>query len=163
MNISRNFRKTMSAIAVATSAFVLGASAASASIVNIDLSGAVTGTSIVAPGGSFAQTFAGQSVSGIDITGSPTNPLTLAPSGSITVAFFDPGVSAAANSLLPQPSNTAPLSLRLDSAADSLTWTMGFGNGGAIDVDLFGLNGALVNSTSFSGLSGYRVLEPFMD
>src|SRR2546430_17144162 len=35
-----------------------------AAIVNVDLSGATTGTTITAPGASFAQTFAGQTVSG---------------------------------------------------------------------------------------------------
>lgn len=137
----------------------LGVGSASAALVNIDLSGASTGTLITGVGGSFAQTFAGQTVSGTGITGAPTNPLTLAPAGSITVGFFNPGVSAASNSLLPQPGNTAPLSLLLDSDADSLTWTMGSGNGGSIALDLFGFDGSLVASTSFGSLAGYAVFS----
>lgn len=151
-------KKTVPVVIFTTSAFFLGASGASAAIVNIDLSGASTGSSITAVGGSFAQTFNGQTVAGIGISGTPSNPLMLAPSGSISVSFWDPGVSAASNSLLPQPENSAPLSLLLDSAANSITWTMGSASGGSIDVDLFGLNGALVNHASFNPLNnGYSV------
>lgn len=154
-------KRTSSVFAFVASAVFLGATSASAAIVNIDLSGAVSGTSIVGSGGSFAQTFAGQTVAGdgISITGSPSGPLTLAPSGNITVDSWSPGVSATSNSLLPQPGFTAPLSLLLDSWADSLTWTMGFGNGGSITVDLFGSSGNLVNTTSFSSLSGYSIFN----
>jgi PEP-CTERM motif len=148
-------KKMLCALALAA----LAVGSASAALISIDLSGASTGTLISAPGGSFAQTFSGQTVSGISILGAPTDPLTLAPSGSIAVAFFDPGVSAAANSLLSQPGNAAPLSLLLDSLADSLTWTMGFGNGGSVAVDLFALDGSLVSSTSFSSLAGYGVFS----
>jgi hypothetical protein len=136
-----------------------GVGSASAALVNIDLSGAVTGTSIAGIGGSFAQTFAGQTVSGIGITGAPTNPLTLAPAGTILVESFNPVVSPTSNSLRSQPGNAAPLSLLLDSAADSLTWTMGFGNAGSVALDLFGLDGSLVASTSFSSLSGYAIFS----
>ena len=130
-----------------------------AAIVSIDLSGASTGTLITGVGGSFAQTFAGQTVAGIGITGSPTNPLALAPAGSITVAFWNPVVSAGSNSLLSQPGNAAPLSLLLASNADSLTWTMGAGNGGSVVADLFAADGSLVGSQTFSGLSGYAVFS----
>lgn len=153
-----NFIKTINtAYVITASALLLGMTSASAAIVNIDLGGAVSGTSIVGSGGSFAQTFAGQTLSGTDIIGSPSGPLTLAPSGNIDVAYWNPSVSAGSNSLLPQPENSAPLSLLLNSLADSLTWTMGFGNGGSISVDLFGASGNLVNTASFSELSGYSV------
>jgi len=127
------------------------------SIVSIDLSGAVTGSLISGVGGSFAQSFAGQTVSGASILGAPTNPLTLSPSGSITVEFWNPGVSPASNSLLSQPGNAAPLSLLLGGNADSLSWTMGFGNGGSVTADLFALDGSLINSVTFGGLTGYAV------
>ena len=120
--------------------------------INIDLSGATTGTLITAPGGSFAQTFAGQSVSGIHLTGSPTAPLTLLPSGILTVEFFN-----GTNTILPQPGNTAPLSLLLDQAANSITWTMGFGNPpSSVKIDFFADNGSLVNSITQSILVGYN-------
>jgi len=76
-----------------------------AATVNVDLSGATTGTSITAPGASFAQTFAGQTVSGTGITGSPSSPLALQPAGTLLVAAWDPGVSPSSNSILSQPGN----------------------------------------------------------
>jgi hypothetical protein len=134
-------------------------SAAWALVVNIDLSGATTGTLITAPGGSFAQTFAGQTVvGGTGISGSPTNPLTLAPSGTLDVAFFDPGVSPASNSILPEPGNQGPLSIHLASSADSITWTMGFADSaGPISVDFFNSQGTLTGAVSQTLLSGYNV------
>jgi len=129
-----------------------------ATTVNVDLSGAASGTSIIAPGASFAQTFAGQTVAGTGITGSPTNPLTLSPSGFLEVAFWNPGVSAASNSILPQPGNQAPLSVLLDSNAYSVTWTMGYADSsGPIDVDFFDASGNLVSFVSVSLLPGYAV------
>src|SRR5215471_8907614 len=99
----------------------------SAATINIDLSGATTGTLISVPGGSFASTFQGQSiVGGTGISGSPTNPLSLQAANTLDVAFFSPGVSPNGNSILPEPGNQGPLSLLLASDADSLTWTMGF-------------------------------------
>jgi hypothetical protein len=157
--IKMNFIKTTYVFASVATALLLGVAPASAAIVNIDLAGAVSGTSIVGSGGSFAQTFAGQTVSGTDVIGSPSGPLTLAPSGYIEVASWNPGVSPLSNSLLPQPENSAPLSLLLNSLADSLTWTMGYGNGGSISVDLFGAGGNLINTASFSELSGYNVFN----
>ena len=157
-----NFLKTIKAgvvFAYVISVVFFGVTSASAAIVNIDLGAAVTGTTIFGTGGSFAQTFAGQTVAGTGITGSPTGPLALAPAGSIGVAYWNPGVSAGSNSLLSQPGNAAPLSLLLDSFADSISWTMGYGNGGSIAVDLFGANGSLVNTTTFSALSGYSVFS----
>ena len=157
-----NFLKTIKTgvvFAYVISAVFFGVTSASAAIVNIDLGAAVTGTTIVGTGGSFAQTFAGQTVSGTGIVGSPTGPLALAPAGSIEVAYWDPVVSAGSNSLLSQPGNAAPLSLLLDSLADSISWTMGYGNGGSVSVDLFGSDGSFVNTASFSSLSGYSVFS----
>ena len=131
--------------------------AALAANVNVNLSGATTGTLIIAPGASFAQTFAGQSVSGTGITGSPTSPLALQAAGSILVDFWDPGVSTASNSLLSQPGNAAPLSILLSSNADSFGWTMGSSDAGSsIVADFFDASGALVGSqTVFMGV-GYN-------
>ena len=147
-------KKLLTAVAIACGALTLPAVAAN---VSINLAGAVTGSTVTGVGASFAQTFAGQTVAinGIGITGSPTNPLTLKAAGQIEVAFFDPGVSAASNSLLSQPGNAAPLSILLGSDANSFNWTMGFGNGGSVTADFFSLAGALVFTQTFSGLNGY--------
>ena len=142
----------LTAVAIACGALALPATAAN---VAIDLAGAATGTTVTGVGASFAQRFAGQTVSGSGITGSPTNPLTLQAAGSIVVEFFNPGVSAASNSLLSQPGNVAPLSILLGSDADSFNWTMGSGGGGSVTADFFSLAGALVFSQTFAGLSGY--------
>jgi hypothetical protein len=143
---------------LAASALVFVSASASAAVVNIDLSGAATGTLINGVGGDFAQTFAGQTVNGAGIDGAPTNPLTLAAAGEITVAFFNPGVSPASNSLLSQPGNAAPLSLLLDSNADSIEFTAGFFDSGSVTADFFTANGTLLGSRTFSG-SGYQVFS----
>jgi hypothetical protein len=138
---------------------VVAANVSGAWAINIDLSAATTGTLITAPGGSFAQTFAGQTVvGGTGISGSPTNPLTLAPSGTLEVEFFNPGVSPASNSILPQPGNQAPLSIHLASSADSITWTMGSAqSAGPISVDFFNSQGTLTGSVSQTLLPDYSV------
>ena len=129
-----------------------------ASTVTVDLSSATSSTLIVAPGASFAQTFAGQTVVGTGISGSASNPLTLAPSGELDVEFWNPGVSAASNSILPQPNNQAPLSVLLDSTADSVSWTMGFADSaGPISIDFFSSTGSLVAFVSEPLVSGYNV------
>jgi len=146
-----------------------------AATVNVDLSGATTGTSITAPGASFAQTFAGQTVSGTGITGSPSSPLALQPAGTLLVAAWDPGVSPSSNSILSQPGNQGPLSMLLDSDADNITFTSGSADGGdSISLRFFDANGALVDSLtptlspdyaiySFSGLPVFRGLTIFND
>jgi hypothetical protein len=147
-------------LSIALVAYAMSLSvSAQAATVNIDLSGATTGAQINAPGGSFAQTFAGQSVvGGNGISGSPTGPLSLAPSGSIMVAFWDPGVSPASNSLLSQPDNAAPLSILFDSLADSLTFTMGSAEAGStVKVVSFAANGSVLGSTQITMLSGYNI------
>jgi len=119
--------------------------------VNINLSGAVSGTSIVAPESSFAESFAGQTVSGISLVGSPTNPLSLLPSGTLDVEFFN-----GSNSILPQPDNTAPLCVLLDSLASQVSWTMGFADSsGPVQIDFYAANGSLVHSVSQALTSGY--------
>ncbi len=146
-----------------------------AAVVNVDLSGAVTGTSITATGASFAQTFAGQTVLGTGISGAPTSPLALQPAGTLQVDFWNPGVSAASNSILSQPDNQGPLSILLDSNADSITFTTGSADGGdPLSLDFFDSNGALVASRTpilnsgyfvynFSGLPVFRGLTIFDD
>lgn len=143
--------------------------------VNVDLSGATTGTSITAPGASFAQTFVGQTVVGTGISGSPSSPLALQPAGTLQVAFWSPGVSPASNSILSQPGNQGPLSILLDSNADSITFTSGSADGGdPLSIDFFASNGALVASRTpvlsagysvynFSGLPVFRGLTIFND
>jgi PEP-CTERM motif len=144
-------------VAIAVAA-VLSAQA-HAALVNVDLSGATTGTLIGGVGADFSQVLGGLSVSGISVTGTVTAPLSLTAAGSITVASFNPGVSATSNSLLSQPGNGAPLAMLLDMAADSLAWTMGFGNGGSVTADFYSAAGALVGTQTFGGLSGYSLFS----
>lgn len=129
-----------------------------AATVNVDLSGASSGTLINGVGASFTQTFTGQTVSGNAVTGSPTAPLSLTTAGTIEVAFWNPGVSAASNSLLSQPNNSAPLAMLLaGNIANSLTFTAGYGNGGAFDAIAYAANGSVTGSQSFAALDGYHV------
>ena len=139
-------------------AFLALATPATAATVLIDLSGATTGTIVTGTNATFAQRFAGQTVAGAGLTGTPTNPLTLSAAGSISVAFFDPGVSAASNSLLSQPGNVAPLAVLLGSLANSFTFTMGSSDpGSTVDVRAFDANGGLTGSTTVNMLSGYNI------
>jgi hypothetical protein len=147
------------AVSFAATGFLLFATSAFAANVDVDLSGATSGTLINGVGASFAETFAGQTVSGgSGISGSPTNPLTLAPSGILDVAFWDSGVSPASNSLLPEPDNQGPLSVLLASDANSIAFTSGSADGGdSLSVDFFSATGALVSAQTLSLLSGYNV------
>lgn len=146
------------ALVIAVAAATLAAPAA-ATTTNIDLSGATGGTTIVAPGASFSQTFSGQSVSGgTGISGAPTGPLSLAPGGTILVADFNPGVSPDSNSLLSQPDNQGPLSVLLDTLANSFSFTMGSSDAGStVDIRAFDAFGALTGSTTLTMLSGYNI------
>ena len=130
-----------------------------ATAVDIDLSGATSASLINAPGGSFATLFAGQSTAGAaGVSGSPTGPLALQAANNLVVANFNPGVSASSNSILPEPGNAGPLSVLLDTAADSITWTMGSAAPpSSVDIDFFDNNGALVNTVNQSLSSGYAV------
>jgi PEP-CTERM motif len=150
MNSMKNFA---AALILAASASLVPVQAA---LVNIDLSGAVGGTVIDGVGADFAQRFSGQTVAGAGITGAPTGPLTLQGAGNIDVAFFDPGVSAASNSLLSQPGNAAPLSILFDSAANAFSWTMGSAAAGStILASFFDLDGDLLGSQSVVMTNGY--------
>lgn len=141
-----------------TLALVLAGATAQAALVNIDLSGAVTGTTIDGIGADFAQRFAGQTVSGTALLGAPTSPLSLSAAGSITVASFNPGVSPTSNSLLSQPGNAAPLAVLLDTLADSFSWTMGSADAGStITASFYDDNGGLTGSTSIVMQSGYAL------
>jgi hypothetical protein len=144
---------------IATAGFLLFAPSAFAANVDVDLSGATTGTLIDGVGASFAETFAGQTVTGgSGISGSPTNPLTLSPSGTLDVQDWDPGVSPASNSLLPEPGNQGPLSILLASDANSITFTSGSAEGGdSLSVDFFSATGALISSQTLSLLSNYNI------
>jgi hypothetical protein len=131
-------------------AFLFLSAPTSAVAVDIDLSGAVTGTLINAPGASFAQTFDGQTVSGIEIVGAPTSPLSLAPAGIIETARWGN------RSLLSQPDNSAPLSILLDNTAISFTWSMGYASAGSpLQADFFASDGSLVNSATLIMEEGY--------
>lgn len=152
------FSNVYSKVIAAVCVSVLSISA-HASLVNVDLSGASTGTSITAPGASFATSFNGQTVTGNVLSGSPTGPLSLVASGSLTVAAFNPGCAGcnAGNSILPQPGNLAPLSVLLDSAADSFELVMGSASAGStVVIDFFDNLGALVNSATQVYSSGYN-------
>ncbi|MFD2230085.1 PEP-CTERM sorting domain-containing protein [Alkalimarinus sediminis] len=152
------FSKVVSKISILFCASIFAA-ASQAAVIDIDLSGAATGTSIVAPGASFATSFAGQSVSGNVLSGNPTGPLSLAPSGSLTVNYWNPSCVGcnSGNSILPQPGNLAPLSVLLDSAADSFELVMGSSvNGSSVQVDFFDSMGAIVNSITQVYSYGYN-------
>ncbi|MDO6414818.1 PEPxxWA-CTERM sorting domain-containing protein [Sphingomonas sp. BIUV-7] len=144
-------------LAAASSACLLIAvSAAPAATVDVDLSGATSGSVVTGVGASFAQTFLGQTAAGIGITGSPTNPLTLRSNGLVGVVFWDPFVAPASKSLLSQPGNAAPLSALLDSAADGLSFTSGTADGNtSFSIDFFSATGALVDSRAVTTVSGY--------
>ena len=155
--------------ALALLATVTLAVPAQATIISVDLSGAVSGTFIDGIGADFAGIFAGQSiVGGTGISGSPTGPLTLLSANDLLVAFWNPGVSPASNSILPQPGNQGPLSVLLDSNADSITWTMGSAQPpSSVTIAFFDASGGLVASVvqplsssynvySFSGLGTFR-------
>ncbi len=144
---------------VALAAAALFSAQVHAAVVNVDLSGASGGTLINGVGADFSQVLGGLSVIGISVTGTVTAPLSLTAAGTIQVGAFNPVVSPAGNSLLSQPGNAAPLAMLLDSAADSLAWTMGFGNGGSVTADFYSATGALVGSQVFSGLAGYNVFS----
>ncbi len=153
------FSKMYSKLSVLFCASVLTA-AAQATVIDIDLSGATTGTSITAPGASFATSFAGQTVSGTTLSGNPTGPLSLVASGSLTVAAWSPSCTGcdAGNSILPQPGNLAPLSVLLDSAADSFELVMGSASSGAtVEIDFFDSVGVIVNSITQVYSSGYNM------
>jgi hypothetical protein len=131
--------------------------------VTIDLSGASTGTSITAPGGSFATLFVGQTAEGgSGISGSPTNPLTLAPNFMLTVEYWNPVVSPASKSILPQDTfNRGPLSLLLDIPATDIRWTMGYVDSPGVSslrIDFFASDGSLVQSVNQTlGPEGYSI------
>lgn len=128
-----------------------------AATVNIDLSGATSGTFINGAGADITQRFDGQTVVGAFLSGSPTNPLTLATAGSITVAFFDPIVSAASNSVLSQPGNAAPLAILLDSDADTFSWTMGSSKFGSnLNIAFYSATGASLGATFVIMQDGYN-------
>lgn len=143
---------------VLLSAASLASVSADAAIVNVNLAGATTGTTVTGVGASFAQAFQGQNVAGLLLTGAPTSPLTLKPVGSITVESFSPGVSPTSNSLLSQPDNAAPLVGLLDSLANSLTFTAGSADGGTTFLlSFYGANGALTSSQLVTTVVGYSV------
>lgn len=131
--------------AVALAAVAVSAAPAQAATVNVDLSGAVAGTIVNGVGASFAQGFS-------------FGPLALAPSGAISVAFFNPGVSPAANSLLSQPGNQAPLAMYLNGAvANSITFTSGSASGGSVTITGYDAAGAVTGSTGLNFNNGYDV------
>lgn len=137
------FTTTVSAVALATLAVL--AAPAQAATVNVDLSGAVSGSTVNGVGASFAQGFS-------------FGPLALAPSGTISVAFFNPGVSPASNSLLSQPNNQAPLAMYLNGAlANSFTFTAGSASGGSVTITGYDAAGVVTGSTGLNFNNGYDV------
>lgn len=130
---------------------VIGCFASQAFAISIDLSGATTGSTITAPGGSFAQSFLGQTVSGTTLVGDPSGPLTLKAGGSLDVAFFN-----GFNTILPQPNNQAPLALLLSQQADAISWVMGFADGGDfLTIKFYDNSGNTVHSVSQLLTAGY--------
>jgi hypothetical protein len=127
-----------------------------AALIQVDLSGATSGSLIDGGGASFAQSFLGQTVLGTTISGSPSGPLTLnSGGGSLSVDFW-----AGSNSILPQPNNQAPLSILFDTLADSFGWRMGYLNDPGftppLRIDFFTAAGALVASVTPTLLTDYN-------
>ena len=135
----------------------MSANNANAIIIDVDLSGATSGTIVDGIGADFAGIFVGQSIVGsTGISGSPTGPLTLQAANNLTVASFSLP-SGTSNSILPNPGNVGPLSMLLDSEASSISWTMGHASPpSSVTVDFFDIGGALVNSLVQDLLSGYN-------
>ena len=129
-----------------TSVAFLAGSSANAAVIDVDLSGASSGSLITGVGASFAQGFS-------------FGPLSLSPSGLITVASFSPGVSPTSNSLLSQPGNQGPLAMLLDDGAlaNSLTFTSGSAEGGSVTISGYDLAGNLTGSTFLDFMNGYHV------
>lgn len=126
-------------------ALMATAAPAMAATVNVDLSGAVSGATVNGVGASFAQGFS-------------FGPLALAPSGQIAVAFFNPGVSAASNSLLSQPNNQAPLAMYLNGAtANSVTFTAGSADGGSVMLTGYNAAGVATGTFNLNFANGYSV------
>ena len=153
-----NTSKRLGCLVIASLAPVaIGLGPVQAATVNVDLSGASTGTFINGVGANFAQVFLGQTAAGIGITGSPSNPLTLdGSSGLIDVAFWNPGVAPASNSLLSQPDNAAPLSALLSSKANSLAFTSGSADGGTtFKINFYSSSGSLVDTHTLVTTAGY--------
>lgn len=125
----------------------------SASTVNIDLTGATSGTFIDGIGADFAGPFVGQSIVGsYGISGSPSGPLTLQPSNNLDAAYWN-----GSNSILPYPNNMGPISFLLDSLAASTEWTMGFASPlSSVKIDFFDFSGSLVNSLEQQLLTDYN-------
>ena len=137
--------KYLAGAAALSAAFILAATPVSAATVFVDLSGSTTGTTVTGVNASFAQGFS-------------FAPLALSPSGTIDVAFFNPGVSAASNSLLSQPGNAAPLAALLaGNIANSITFTAGSAAGGAVTISGYDAAGNLTGSTLLNFLDGYNV------
>jgi hypothetical protein len=149
-------------------ALVAAAAPAHALLVNVDLSGAVTGALITSPQASFAQSFVGQTVAGTGLLGSPSNPLTLNPGGDLLVSFWD-----GSNSILPMPGFQAPLSILLSGPADAISWRMGSADAtNPVTVNFFTGSGGLVTQVvqpltlgyqdySFSGFGSFVGLSIF--
>ncbi|HOW64980.1 MAG TPA: hypothetical protein P5186_17540 [Candidatus Paceibacterota bacterium] len=145
--------KSSRAIIVLVAVLVfLTATSYTAFAIAIDLSAALTGPIIIAPGGSFSQGFVGQTVAGQNLNGSPDDPLTLQQSGTLKVEFFN-----GSNTILPQPENKAPLALLLDAEANFISWFMGFGDPPSdVTIDFYEENGSLVHSMNQPILDGYN-------
>jgi hypothetical protein len=142
---------------LAAAAMLASATFASAAVVDVDLTGATSGTVIDGVGASFAGTFAGQTISGV--TGSPTGPLSLLASNLLSVAFWNPGVSPGSSSILPQSNNQGPLSILLDSLASALTFTAGSGDGSttSFDIAFFRADGSLIQTVNQIINAGYSI------
>lgn len=142
---------------LASLAFLATATASFGATVDIDLSGATTGTTITAPGASFASIFVGQDIQpAFNVNGLPSGPLALEAQNQLDVAFFNPGVSAAGNSILPRPGNRGPLSILFDDLASSLTFTAGAADGGTSFVaSFFAMDGTLLSTVTQILTAGY--------
>ncbi len=141
---------------LAFSLLLLMALAGTAAAGDIDIEGVAEGTYtyIYGVGGAFAPCFYGQTCTGPGILGTPSSPLTLMAGGQLQVVPYD-----GSNSILPQPGNTASLSVLLDEPATNISWQMGEGAGGQVTIDFYAANGSLVDSVDQPLTAGYSTYE----
>jgi hypothetical protein len=151
----------MKCLKLAAAALLLSAPA-EAAWVAVDLSAAVSGASITAPGARFGGSFVGQTVDGGLVDGAPTGPLDIAPSSfGLTVDVYDPGIPASppGNGISPDPRGLSALAILLDDDADSLTFTAGEWVEGSVRARFYAADGALIATQTLTASLGYAMFS----
>lgn len=170
--------RTKTLCVVLTGLVGLGASAAAiAETISINLSGVAAGdyTVLDVPGERIGQIFSGQAVidTGIappitppatvtGVSGSPTGPLALASADTLHLSK-NPMLLSECSVSTPEwfgskgidgSPTSGPISILLDQEADEITWHMGSGHGGSVEIDLFAIHGILDDPLRSPRVSG---------